>query len=252
MLIGLLTFALAGSPLSASLTDSERRAAVAKATPEELEQALKETPVPKLIEMGQKAVTALGTYSFRMVKRERIKGELHEEQEIVATIREAPFAARLEFVKGPSKGRRILYNPAIRKRDFRVREPGLLSIVGGIWIDVDSSLAKKDSNHTVLEAGLGNLLRRFMRDHERALPMGGFAVKHQGWNANGNFCSIWISPNNGVGFDSAMTRICTDLKSGLPAIVEGFDAKGTMIETYAFFDPKKVTLGDLFLKPEGL
>ncbi len=252
MLLKLLTLALAASPLNGALTDAERRAAVAKSSKEDLEQAMRETPVPLLIEMGQKAVDALGTYSFRMKKRERLNGTLHEEQEIVATIRETPFAARLEFVNGPGKGRRVLYNASIRKSDFRVREPGLLSILGGLWIDVDSSLARKDSNHSVLEAGLGNLLRRFKKDHDRAVPLGGFGVKHEGWNARGNFCSLWVSPNKGVGFDSASTRICTDLKSGLPASVESYDAAGVMIETYEFFDAKKVTLSDAFLKPEGL
>jgi hypothetical protein len=252
MLLGLLAFALAGSPLSGALSDAERKAAIAKSTPEELEQAMKETPVPMLLEMGTRAVDALGTYSYRMKKSERINGAMHEEQEIVTTIREKPFAARLEFINGPGKGRRVLFNSEIRKRDFRVKEPGFLKIFGGLWIDVDSSLAKKDSNHTILEAGLGNLLRRFKRDHDRAVPLGGFAVKHEGWNAKGSFCSIWVSPNKGVGFDSASTRICTDLKTGLPSKVESYDVKGTLIETYEFYDAKKVTLSDAFLKPEGL
>ncbi len=252
MLLSLLTLTLAGSPLSSALSDAERKAAVAQSSREELEQAMKETPVPVLIEMGQKAVTALGTYSYKMVKRERVKGELLEAQEIITTIREAPFAARLEFVKGPGAGRRVLYNPAVRKTDFRVREPGVLSILGGLWINVDSGLAKKDSNHSITEAGLGNLLRRFRKDLDRAEPLGGFGVKHEGWDAKGSFCSMWTSPNNGVGFDSARTRICTDLKSGLPSSVESYDAKGVMIETYAFSDAKAVTLSDAFLKPEGL
>lgn len=252
MLLGLLTLALAASPLTGALSDAERKKAVAASTKEDLEQAMKETPVPLLIEMGEKAVAALGTYSYRMKKREIVNGTMHDEQEIVATIREAPFAARLEFINGPGKGRRVLFNPAIRKREFRVKEPGFLKILGGLWIDVDSSLAKKDSKHSVLEAGLGNLLRRFRKDHDRAVPLGGFAVKHEGWDARGNFCSVWVSPNKGVGFDSATTRICTDLKSGLPSKVEAYDPKGTMFETYEFFDAKQVTLSDAFLKPEGL
>jgi hypothetical protein len=252
MLLALLTLTLCGSPITDVLSDSERRAVIAKSTPEELERAMRETPVPLLIEMGAKAVDALGTYSYTMRKRERVKGTLHDEQEIVATIREKPFAARLEFIKGPGAGRRVLFNPSIRATDFRVKEPGVLSVLGGLWIGVDSSLAKKDSNHSVKEAGLGNLLRRFKKDHDRALPLGGFEVKHEGWDKKGNFCSMWISPNKGVGFDSAKSRICTDLKSGLPSKVESFDGAGEMIETYEFSNAKQVTLSDVFLKPEGM
>ncbi len=252
MWTALLSLTLASSPLTGVLTDAERKAAVAKTSKEDLEIAMKETPVPLLIDSGLKAVDALGTYSYKMVKRERVKGELHEAQEIITTIREKPFAARLEFIKGPGSGRRVLYNPEVRKRDFRVREAGVLSVLGGLWIDIDSSLAKKDSNHSIVEAGLGNLLRRFRKDYDKAEPLGGFVVKHEGWNAKGAYCSMWISPNNGAGFDSASSRICTDLKSGLPSSVESFDAKGVMIETYAFSDAKAVTVSDIFLKPEGL
>ncbi len=252
MWIALLSLTLASSPLTGVLSDAERKAAVAKTSKEDLEAAMKETPVPLLIDSGLKAVDALGTYSYKMVKRERVRGELHEAQEITTTIREKPFAARLEFIKGPGAGRRVLYNPDVRKRDFRVREAGVLSVLGGLWIDIDSSLAKKDSNHSIIEAGLGNLLRRFRKDYDKAAPLGGFVVKHEGWNAKGSYCSVWVSPNNGVGFDSASTRICTDLKSGLPSSVESYDAKGVMIETYAFSDARAVTVSDIFLKPEGL
>ena len=251
MLHALLSLALLGSPLDGILTDQERQAAVATASREELETAMRETPVDRLIQIGQKAVVALGTYSYRMKKQERVKGELLPVQEIVATVRETPYAVRLEYMKGDGKGRRVLFNPSLRKDQFRVKEAGFLSIFGGLWIDVDSGLAKKDSNHTIREAGYGVLLARFVHDFGKAAPMGGFGVKYEGWNPAGQFCSMWTSPNGGVGFDSATTRICTDLSTGLPGLVESFDLKGVLIERYEFSDLRKQTVAANFFEPAG-
>ncbi len=246
-----LSLTLLAAPLEQVLADEDRKAAVATATHEQLEQTMRDTPVDRLIEQGQAAVAALGTYSYRMKKQERVKGELVPPQEIIATVREAPFAVRLEYLKGPGAGRKLLFNPAVRKTQFRVREAGFLSIFGALWIEVDSGLAKKDSNHTIGEAGFGNLLARFLHDFQKAAPLGGFGVKHEGWNAQGHFCSLWTSPNGGKGFDSATSRICTDLGNGLPASVEGFDAKGTLLETYAFSEVTARTLPNSFFEPDG-
>lgn len=248
----LIAVALNAAPLGQTVTDEERKEIVAKATKEELDAAMRETPVKDLIQMGQRAVKALGTYAYTMKKQERVGGEMLPVQEISTTVREAPFSVRLEFIGGPGKGRKVLFNPAVRKTQFRVREAGFLGIFGALWIEVESGLAKKDSNHTIREAGMGNLLARFMRDYDRAAPMGGFGVKHEGWNSNGHYCSLWTSPNKGVGFDSALSRICTDLKTGMPAKVETWDAKGTALEVYEFIDVKKATPPEAFFNPDGI
>lgn len=251
MLSVLLAAALSAAPLG-DISDEERKEIVSKATPDELAEAMRNVPVKDLIVMGQRAVKALGTYTYLMKKQERVGGEMLPVQDITTTIRETPFSARLEFVGGPGKGRKVLFNPGERKDQFRVREAGFLGIFGALWIDVESGLAKKDSNHTVREAGMGNLLSRFIRDIDKAAPLGGFGVKHEGWNAKGHYCSIWISPNNGVGFDSAKSRICTDLKTGVPASVETWDAKGNALEVYEFSGFKKATPGADFFSGEKL
>jgi hypothetical protein len=112
----------------------------------------------------------LGTYRMKMVKQERVDGTLLDPQEIITTVQETPFAIRMDYVGGPGKGRVLLYNPAIKKDRFRVRESGFLSIVGAIWIDVDSSFAKKESNHTVKDGGLGNLARATTRSPRASVP----------------------------------------------------------------------------------
>lgn len=234
----LLTLALAATPALAdsftTMTDAERRQRVASMSKDELAAAMRETPPEVLMELSAKAVAALGDYTYTMVKQERIKGTLKPEQEIKSTIREDPFSVRLDYVRGPAKGRRVIYNTSVKKDEFRVKEAGFFSIAGRLWISTDSSLAKGDSNHTIKEAGLGNLVRRFQRDQARAKEAGGLTVIHEGWDQKGLFCSVYVMPNGGKGFDNAKTRICTDVVAGVPGRIEGYDGKETLLERYEF------------------
>jgi hypothetical protein len=97
-------------------------------------------------------------------------------------------------------------------------------------------MAKKDSNHTVKEAGMGPLLERFESDLKKAVALGGMKVTQEGWDKAGHWCTMYTAPNGGKGFASAKSRICTDVDSRLPARVEGFDGSGAILERYEFSD----------------
>jgi hypothetical protein len=225
---------------------------VKNASKDELAQTMQQAPPKTLITLGKRAVASLGTYSYRMAKTERINGQLLDEQTVDVFVKESPFAVRLEFVKGPSSGRKVLYNSKSRAAEFRVRESGFLSIFGKLWIDVDSSLAKSDSNHSVKEAGMGRLLDRFESDLVRGEGQGGFKIVHEGWSSDGVWCAMYLPPNAGKGFSAFKTRICSDLLQGLPVKVEGFDAKENLLERYRFSDVKAVTKPDTFFDPDSL
>jgi hypothetical protein len=143
-----------------TLSDAERRTLVAAAPKEQLERIMKDTPQAKLLAMGLRISQGINTYRYRMLKQERVRGELLAEQVIDVYVRETPFAVRLHYVKGPGAGRKVLFNPSVRPDEFRVREAGFLSVAGAIWLNVNSSFAKADSNHTVREVGIGPLLSR--------------------------------------------------------------------------------------------
>ncbi len=215
------------------------------------EKVMTETPPTELIEMGREAVKGLGTYRYRMAKEERVGGELLPVQDVDMFVQEQPFAVRLHFVGGPSKGRKVLYNSKERPDDFRVREHGFLGVFGAVWISVDSGMAKKDSNHTVKEAGMGPLLERFASDLKKAEAQGGMQVTQEGWDKAGRWCTMYTAPNGGKGFDAAKSRICTDVDSRLPARVEGFDGAGAVLERYVFTDVKAAVHPPKFFDPDN-
>lgn len=248
----LLALALSGSLAAAPwgpMTEAERKQQVARMSRAELEVALRTSTPNLLLNLSAQAILALGPYQYVMVKQERIRGTLQGEQTILTTIQEDPSAIRLEYLKGPSAGRKLIYNSAVKKKEFRVREPGFLSIVGRLWIPLDSELTRNDSNHTVAEAGLGSLVRRLLQDQTRAGAALG--VEHEGWTPQGHFCSLYVLPNGGKGFEYARTRVCTDPVAGYPMKIEGFDLSGALIERYAFSEVKPVTPDSTTFDPEA-
>lgn len=231
------------------MTEAERKANVSKLSREEIEAGFRATPPSLLLQLSAQAIAAMGPYEYIMVKQERIRGTLQGEQTIRTLIQEEPNAIRLEYLKGPSAGRKLIYNSTVKKSEFRVREAGFLAIVGRLWIALDSDLTKNDSNHTVAEAGLGSLVRRLQADQQRAGARLG--VEHEGWNPSGHFCSLYVLPDGGKGFDNAKTRVCVDPLVGVPMKIEGFDAKGALIERYAFSDLKPLQLDKTTFDPEN-
>lgn len=230
------------------ISETERRTAVQKLSRAELEQLLTSTRPAVLLALSAQAIRSMGPYEYVMKKQERINGSLQNEQTIRTIIREEPNAIRLEYLEGPSAGRRLIFNSAVKKSEFRVREAGILSVMGGLWIGIKSDLARGDSNHTVPEAGLGALVRRLQADGERAGDR--IIVKHEGWTAGGHFCSLYTLPDGGKGFDNASTRVCFDPLVGVPMKVEGFDPKGNLIERYAFTELKPFTTTETTFDPE--
>lgn len=242
-----LTLIMAATPWG-PMTEAERKAKVATMTKDEIAIALRTTPPDLLLNLSAQAILALGPYQYIMVKQERIRGTLQGEQTIRTTIQEVPNAIRLEYLKGPSAGRKLIYNSTLKQNEFRVREAGFFAIVGRIWIPLDSDLTRNDSNHTVAEAGLGSLVRRLQLDQKRAGAT--LAVEYEGWNEAGHFCSMYVLPNGGKGFDNAKTRVCTDVQAGVPMKIEGFDAAGALIERYAFSDLKPISIDTNTFDPE--
>ncbi len=233
-----LCLALAASP-PLPLSEAERKAQVAAMTKEQLAAFLTTTAPATLLALSNQAVMSLGPYSYLMAKSERINGRMQPTQTVRTTVRELPMAIRLDYLKGPSAGRVVIYDSAVKKDEFRVREPGFLSIIGKLWIPLDSAVTKNDSNHTVAEAGLGNLVRRLQADQARGGAR--IVVTHEGWNDKGHFCALYVLPDGGKGFDNASTRVCTDALAGIPAKVEGFDAAGALLERYEFSELRPVS-----------
>ncbi|MFL5321289.1 MAG: DUF1571 domain-containing protein [Myxococcaceae bacterium] len=229
------------------MNPDQLRSWLKSAPKEEIEALLRASTPDQLIAQGQKSVAKLGTYSSTLIKRERIKGELLDDQTIKVLIREDPFGARMDYTDGPGKGRRAAYDSSANAKELRVKEAGLFGIVGGVWVDINSSLTRAESNHPITDLGLSSLLRLMKRDVDAAKAQGAtMQQSEQGFDAQNNWC-VTFSPSAGAkNLYASKTRVCMDGEQMLPVIVEVHDKQG-LLETYRWKNVKaEVVASDAF------
>jgi hypothetical protein len=194
-------------------------------------EAVRSIPTPELLQLGRESARALGPYRARLTKQERVGGTLRSPEIIDATVRESPKAAVLQYVGGSARGRKVLYDASKKPEKMRVREAGLLSIAGAIWVDVDCSLAKRDTNHLVTDIGFVSLIDLLEKDFTAAGPFGGFTRTDDGLDPRGRWCLSFVAPKGATGLHAATAKICIDVALRLPVLVEVHDADG-LLERY--------------------
>lgn len=211
----------------------------------------KDLSAEELLTHAQQSIDKLGAYTATLVKRERVKGELIDEQTIKLLIREAPFAARMEYVSGPGKGRKVVYDASKRPKEIRVKEGGLLGIAGGLWIGIDSALTRAESNHPITDLGLASLVRLMKRDAEAAKPHGGIGRSDEGLNKDGQYCVTFTAPSGATGLYAQKTKVCVDPSTLIPMYVEVHDTRG-LLETYRWKDVKAEAVKSDSFTPESM
>ena len=155
-------------------------------------------------------------------------------QTIEVTIRPSPRALRLEYVAGPKTGRRVVWTETNRPSEMLVREGGLLGFTS-LWINVDGSLARRDTNHRVTELGFAPLLDLIESDLRKGKSQGGHTRRDQGFDASGTYCMEYSAPSGAKGLYALRTRLCVDARLGLPVRIEVFDRQG-LLERYDYTD----------------
>ncbi len=215
-----------------ALEPSKRRELLKDLPREEIARALADTPADRLLRLGREGLSRLGIYRIRLVKEERVGGDLLGPQTIDVTVRETPFAVRGEVIAGPSQGRRFLYDARSRPDQIRAREAGLLGVVA-VWVGIDSSLTRRDTNHRITDLGLGGMLAHLERDDAAAKPFGGERRKDEGFGAAGAYCLTFEAPPGATGLYARRARLCIDPADGILRSIDVWDAKG-LLERYRF------------------
>jgi len=226
-----------------------RRAALAKMSKDEQVVLFKALTASQLLGLAQKSLAAMNEYEGELTKQERVDGEIQKPQTLALGIREKPYAIRIQVIKGPPKGRKVLYNPAVKKGEIRARESGFKGIVGAVWIDMNGSLAKGDTNHVISDTGFGHTLQIVSGDIAAAAPAGGLTRVDEGFDPRGLYCMNVTAPK-GVKTYAAKSRICFDPVLGLPMSLEVSDTKG-FLERFNWSKVKPHKFTDADFTPDG-
>jgi hypothetical protein len=205
----------------------------AKLPREGQEKLLRAASPEDFIVQGRLAVAELGIYRVLLVKQERIAGKLQEVHVLRVTVREQPFAVRLESELGETRGRKIVFDSVRNPNVLRVREPGVLGWVGWITISTKNKQVFKSTNHPATDVGLGALLRIQEEDLETAKPLGGYARSDEGWNERGRWCIHYEAPAKAAHLYASKSKVCLDPVSWLPLETTVWDATG-LLETYVY------------------
>jgi hypothetical protein len=134
--------------------DSARRVAGQPARP-----ASGEDKLQTILTKAKSRLAAMPTYQVNITRVERVGGQLQPEEDVLLSIRRSPKAVRLEWAKGPSKGREVIYSAAINDRIMYVNMANSPLPLSRMSIPVDSPLALRNSRHPITEAGFDTIFQ---------------------------------------------------------------------------------------------
>jgi Protein of unknown function (DUF1571) len=184
----------------------------------------------QLVAEARTALNALSTYQVALHRQERVNDSLLPEEDVVLAVRREPRAVRLSWPSGDNQGREVLY---------RADEPGgqmhikmANAALPRLTMSPQSPMVMRNSRHPITEAGFDSILESL----ETALK----APEASGLKSTG-----LETPD---GFDHAVQglvrttpsgetwRVYLDPQTHLPALVNGVDARGNLLERYVFRD----------------
>jgi hypothetical protein len=208
-----------------TISEQERVRSLSVLPVGEREAFFRSLSVADIVELGRQSLEGLGVYHARVTREERVHGHLYGPDVVEVTVREKPHAVLLEFVAGTHKGRRALYNSELRPGEMLARESGILGLFA-MWLSVDSSIARRYTNHTIAEVGFGAMMDVMQAEQTKAATAGGYRRSDEGFDGRGLYCMFFAAPAGAKGLYATRLRYCVEGKLGLPMKIEVFDDKG--------------------------
>lgn len=172
-------------------------------------------PLDEALEMARETLnrvqTQIDDYTARIVKRERIRGELGQIEHMDAKIRnrkvvdgkiKVPLSAYLNFVSPESiKGREVVWVEGQNNGKLRAHEGGFKGkLLPTVWLDPDGALAMNGQLHPIYDIGIENLVAKLIERGTKEKQVGNPAE-----------CEVNFVPNAKIN-----SRPCTVLVVGHP------------------------------------
>lgn len=245
----LLTQLPSGSDLLA-MSLEEQRAAVSQLSVEQRTELVRSLSLDELLALEKRAAHSLGTYHAQVTRSERVKGTLTPLETMTVWVQPEPLAIRLESIGGPPKGRKVVYNSTLRKDELRAQDSGFLGMFGGVWLSLDSSMTRSDSNHPLTDLGFApvmNLVEKIVRETR---AKGEITRTYLRTDSTG-VCERFDAPKGTKGLYATSSVLCFDPVLSLPMHFEISDEQGRL-ETYTYSTlEQNMKLAKAFFTPEA-
>jgi hypothetical protein len=190
---------------TASLREPVHRVAKANTNPPASVIAAKH-PLDPALDMARAALVQIETniddYTCRIIKQERIRGELQPQEFMDAKIRNrklqngkmvVPLSVYMKFVAPEGvKGRECIWVEGKNNNKLRAHEGGTAGrFLPSVWLDPDGALAMRGQLHPIYDIGIENLVLKLIERGEKERKYDECEVEFvPGAKINGRGCTV--------------------------------------------------------------
>lgn len=208
-------------------------------------QGITLTDLQARLDAAHEAWRGVKGYTCTFVKRERVEGELLEKETTLMKIRHRPFSVYMKWTRDPHEGREVLYQDGWNDGELKGHEGGVLGVVN-LNLDPRGSRAMDGNRHSVLEAGVGKVIKLLRENVALAIQSGEGEIEDlgpvtlHGMKVHGYKLKLPAGKvkagliHDPKRYYSADLRIFLEPGKGLPVGMEARDAKGRLLETYGY------------------
>jgi hypothetical protein len=210
-----------------------------------------EDELQTILARAKDRLDAISTYQVNISRIERIGGNLQPEEEAILSIRRKPKAVRLEWPKGPNKGREVIYSSALDDRMMYVNMGNPSLPITRMTIPVDSPLALRNSRHAITEAGFDTIFENLFKSLRPSL---------HDVAASGKLVYKGVERPKGLDQPCHLLERVTpqgetwqvylDTRTLMPAVVLAYHSRNELIERYIYrnlhANPVELAAGNAF------
>lgn len=117
----------------------------------------------RLLAQVRARLDAAPTYQVEITRVERVGSQLQPEEDVVLNVRRNPKAVLLQWVKGPSKGREVIYSTSLNDRMMYVNMANSSLPLPRMTIPIDSPMVLRNSRHPISEAGFDTIVNNLVK-----------------------------------------------------------------------------------------
>ena len=126
-----------------------------------------EHPLAPLVAWANEGIQTFNSkikdYSYVMIKRERIDGQLQDTSTIFMKVREQPFSIYIKYLKPEKKaGVEALYRKGYHNDQLLGHDVGIKALAGSLWLDPNGRMAMAGQKYPITTGGIPNLVKKML------------------------------------------------------------------------------------------
>jgi hypothetical protein len=182
-------------------------------------------------------VDRLSDYTVILTSQERVGGVLLPEATMFVKFKR-PFSVYIKNLSGKQKDREIIYVKGKNNDKMIVSRVSILGRLATKPISPNNFLAKRESRHTITEAGLPNTMGRMVtileKEDKAAARRPTVTYLGECYRSSKKVISVRIENSS----YAPKTEIALDAATFFPVSITSYDADGSLLESYNYRDIK--------------